>query len=92
MKNRSENTPQPQREPQPCLPPMPLKLQLKQRTLDRYDLQEIFNVSRNTIHNWCMAGIIGCTKIGRKKYFDAEEIDTLLKRRIQVMVPKRKRS
>jgi excisionase family DNA binding protein len=88
MKNRSENTPKPQPELQPCLPPMSLKLQLKQRILDRYDLQEIFNVSRNTIYNWCKAGIINYTQIGRKRYFDAEEIDALLKKRVQVMVPK----
>jgi Helix-turn-helix domain len=76
-----------QPEPQPCQPPMPLKLQLKQQTLDRYDLQEIFQVSRNTINNWCKAGIIKYSKIGRKRFFNAAEIDARLKERTQVMVP-----
>ncbi len=64
-----------------------LKEQLKQNTLDRYDLQEILGVSRNTILNLCKAGIIGYTRVGRKMYFDAQEINTLLKKREQTRVP-----
>lgn len=67
--------------------PLPLKEQLKQRMLDRYDLQELFKVTRNTIQNWCRAGILNYSKIGRKKIFDAHEIEALLKQRQQTMVP-----
>ena len=74
-------------QPKPSQPRLTLKLQLKQRTLDRYDLQEIFNVSRNTINNWCNAGILSYSKIGRKRYFDGEGIDALLRKRILVLVP-----
>jgi phage terminase Nu1 subunit (DNA packaging protein) len=66
---------------------LPLKEQLKQNTLDRYDLQELFNVSRNTIQNWCNAGILSFSKVGRKKYFNAEEMKQLLEVRKQVTVP-----
>lgn len=77
------------KQPTTQLASLPLKEQLKQRLLDRYDLQELFQVTRNTINNWCKAGILSYCKIGRKRYFDAEQIDALLKERRQWMVPKK---
>ena len=65
----------------------PLKERLKDRLLDRYDLEELFNVTRNTIYNWCKAGLLSFSKIGRKKYYDAQEIENLIEKRKQTMVP-----
>ena len=86
MKPKKTGNPVPP-EPANIVNPLPLKEQLKHRILDRYDLQELFNVSRNTILNWCKAGIISYTKIGRKRIFDAEEIDALLRKRKETMRP-----
>ena len=57
---------------------LPRKEQLKQRLLDQVDLQEMFNVTRGTIYNWCNNGTIKFIKIGGKKYFDADDVDALI--------------
>lgn len=67
--------------------PLPLKEQLKQHTLDHYDLEEIFRVHANTIRNWCNTGILSYSKVGRKRYYDAREVEELLKKRKQTMRP-----
>lgn len=75
--------------------PLPIKEQLKQNTLDMYDLVELFRVHVNTIRNWCSNGTLSYSKIGRKRFFNAEKIKEQLEVRKQVMVPgaqqKRKR-
>lgn len=67
--------------------PPPLKEQLQQRLLDRYDLQILFRVSRGTIHNWCRRGLLSFTKIGGKKYFDANDVYAMLQKYKQTLVP-----
>lgn len=73
--------------PENYLNALSLKEQLKQCTLDRYDLQELFNVHPNTILNWCNKGILSYCKIGRKKLFNAEQIKQQLEVRKQIKVP-----
>jgi hypothetical protein len=70
---------------------LPIKEQLKQNTLDRFDLQEIFNVHPNTINNWCNKGILSFTKVGRKRFFNANTIDKMMKEREQTLVPGEKK-
>lgn len=69
--------------------PPPMKEQLQQRLLDRYDLQILFKVSRGTIHNWCRRGLLSFTKIGGKKYFDANDVYAMLQKYKQTLVPGR---
>lgn len=71
--------------------PPPRKEQLKHRMMDHYDLEEMFGVSRGTIYNWCRAGLLGFIKIGGKTFFDTEDIDAMIKKRKQTMVPKEKK-
>jgi hypothetical protein len=68
--------------------PIPRKEQLKQRMLDHCDLQEMFNVTRGTIYNWCRMGILKVIKIGGKNYFDADDVDALILERKQWLVPR----
>jgi predicted DNA-binding transcriptional regulator AlpA len=89
--NRKKSSKPAAAAPENHINPLPLKEQLKQRMLDRYDLEEMFGVNRNTIYNWCKAGILSFVKIGRKKFFDALEIDALIKERKQTMVPGEKK-
>ena len=70
---------------------LPRKEQLKQRLLDQVDLQEMFNVTRGTIYNWCKKGIIKFIKIGGKKYFDADDVDALIIDYKQTIVPEQKK-
>lgn len=84
---RQPNKPNPQQnEAVPGNNQVPIKEQLKQRLLDRYDLEEMFKVSRGTIHNWCNKGVLTCIKFGSKKYFDAVEIEELFKKYKQTVV------
>lgn len=76
-----------QTEPVLVQPELPLKEQLRQRLLDRYDLQELFGVTRGTIYNWCRKGLLRFTKIGGKKYFDAIDVDALIEKNKQTLVP-----
>ena len=66
---------------------LPIKEQLKQRLLDRYELQDLFKVTRGTIHNWCRKGVLSFIKIGGRKYFDAHDVETMLQEHKQLMVP-----
>ena len=56
------------------------KENLKHRLLDLYDLQQLFKVTRGTIHNWIRRGLLSYTQIGGKKYFDARELEELLEK------------
>lgn len=65
----------------------PNKKSLKKRLLDSVDMQEVFNVKRGTVHNWCRKGIVKFIKIGGKTYFDANDVDDLIEKCKQLMVP-----
>ena len=71
----------------PAVSRLTLKERLKERVLDRYDLQEMLHVSRGTICNLCRKGIISSTKIGGKSFYDAHQIEALLFERKQKQVP-----
>jgi Helix-turn-helix domain len=65
----------------------PPKERLKQRLLDRYDLQELFNVTRGTIHNWCKKGLLKFIKISGRMYFDLDDMEDMLQEYKQNLVP-----
>jgi hypothetical protein len=67
--------------------PIPLKENLKERMLDHYDLQQIFNVTRGTIYNWCRKGMLKVIRIDGKNYFDANDIEELIQKLKQITVP-----
>jgi hypothetical protein len=67
--------------------PIPRKEQLKQRLLDQHDLLEMFHVTRGTLYNWCRKGFIKVIKLGGKKYFDADDVDDMLEKYKQTVVP-----
>lgn len=48
------------------------------RLLTTKDLQEIFSVCRSTIINWEKANKLISYKVGRKKFYKAEDISALL--------------
>ncbi len=64
-----------------------IKQVLQKRLLSLYDVQELFNVSRTTIYNWCKKGLLTYSKVSSKMYFDADEINRMLDERKQTMVP-----
>jgi Helix-turn-helix domain len=72
---------------QPAANPLPKKEQLKQSLMDHYDLEEMFKVRRGTIYNWCRKGLLKGIQVGGKKYFYADDVDTMLKERKLLMVP-----
>lgn len=50
------------------------------RMYTRFEVRDIFNVTLGTIDNWANKGSIKKIHVGRKVFFDADEIDKLVKR------------
>lgn len=46
--------------------------------VDAYELCALMHISRKTLQRWEKSGVIGCSMIGRKKYYSKAEISKIL--------------
>lgn len=63
---------------------------LKERLFDRQDMEHVFGVSRGTIYNWCRKGLVSYTLLGRRKYFDVQDVLLMLQTYKQIELPDKK--
>lgn len=52
------------------------------RWLDRHDVIQALHTSESTLKRWIKEGLLHPSRMGRKCYFDAEEVDRLLRSNI----------
>lgn len=62
---------------------VPDRQTLQQTLMDSLDVMQLLRICRGTLYNWRKQGMISCSKVGGRVYFEAADVYRMLKERKQ---------
>lgn len=64
-------------------PPPLNKESLQENLMDSLDVMQLLRICRGTLYNWRKKGIIACSKVGGRIYFEVSDVYQMLKEKKQ---------
>lgn len=78
---RSADNPSGKPVPEATSPPN--KESLQQTVMDSVDVQQLLHICRSTLYSWRKNGLLAFSKVGGKIYFEAADVQQMLKEKKQ---------